>query len=207
MSYFCFILIFYKDLQKYDIRKRLKWSINKKAKTRACLDLYFNQNKTYHEIAKIARISPRDIKPIIDKAYQEKERTEHKLLAVQAYHLFSKAKTHLEVSIILNIGQAQATAYHGEYLKLVQLDDIIKIYQELQGAVWYFVKLCKEAKAAKMGASHVINLLRIANNYLPSVEHRREELQKENNFLESIITTKDRQIQNLNGQIRDTGKV
>jgi DNA-directed RNA polymerase specialized sigma subunit len=71
MSYFCFILIFYKDLQKYDIRKRLKWSINKKAKTRACLDLYFNQNKTYHEIAKIARISPRDIKPIIDKAYQD----------------------------------------------------------------------------------------------------------------------------------------
>ncbi len=35
------------------------------------------------------------------------------------------------MSIILNIGQAQAPAYHGEYLKLVQLDDIIKIYQEL----------------------------------------------------------------------------
>ena len=109
------------------------------------------------------------------------------------------------MSIILNIGQAQATAYHGEYLKLVQLDDIIKIYQELQGAVWYFVKLCKEAKAAKMGASQVINLLRIANNYLPSVEHRCEELQKENNFL-AIIATKYRQIQNLNSQIRDTGK-
>ena len=57
-----------------------------------------------------------------------------------------------------------------------------------------------------MGASHVINLLRIANNYLPSVEHRREELQKENNFLESIITTKDRQIQNLNSQITDRRK-
>jgi hypothetical protein len=34
------------------------------------LNLYFNQNKTYSEIAKIARMSPRDIKPIIDKAYQ-----------------------------------------------------------------------------------------------------------------------------------------
>jgi DNA-directed RNA polymerase specialized sigma subunit len=32
-------------------------------------DLYFNQNKKYSEIAKIARISPRDIKPIIDKAW------------------------------------------------------------------------------------------------------------------------------------------
>ena len=41
------------------------------------IDLYFNQNKKYSEIAKIARISPRDIKPIIDKASQEKERQGH----------------------------------------------------------------------------------------------------------------------------------
>jgi hypothetical protein len=112
------------------------------------LDLYFNQNKTYHEIAKIARISPRDIKPIIDRAYQEKERTEHKSLAVQAYELFYKGKTPLEVSIILNIGQAQTTAHYAEYLKLVQLDDVTKIYQELGSGVWDFVKLCKEAKTA-----------------------------------------------------------
>ncbi|MFL6425081.1 MAG: hypothetical protein ACJ71R_16015 [Nitrososphaeraceae archaeon] len=53
----------------------------------------------YHEISKIARISPRDIKPIIDKAINEKERTEHKSTAVQAYELFSKGKTLLEVTI------------------------------------------------------------------------------------------------------------
>ena len=46
------------------------------------LDLYFKESKTYSEIAKIARISPRDIKPIIDKASQEKERQAHKSLAV-----------------------------------------------------------------------------------------------------------------------------
>jgi hypothetical protein len=34
---------------------------------------FFKQNKTIHEIAKIARMSPRDIKPILDKTYQEKE--------------------------------------------------------------------------------------------------------------------------------------
>jgi hypothetical protein len=65
------------------------------------LDLYFKENKTYSEIAKIARISPRDIKPIIDKAYQEKERQAHKSLAVQAYESFSKGKTLLEVTIDL----------------------------------------------------------------------------------------------------------
>jgi DNA-directed RNA polymerase specialized sigma subunit len=44
----------------------------RKEREELVLDLYFNQNKTYHEIAKIARISPRDIKPIIDKAINEK---------------------------------------------------------------------------------------------------------------------------------------
>jgi hypothetical protein len=79
--------------------------LTRKEKEELVLDLYFNQNKTYHEMAKIARISPRDIKPIIDKAYQQKETTEHKSVAVQAYELFFKGKTPLEVCIILNIGQ------------------------------------------------------------------------------------------------------
>ena len=101
------------------------------------------------------------------------------------------------------MGQAQVTAYYGQYLKLVGLDDITKIFLEFQGDTSYFVKLCKEAKAAKMGISQVVNLLRIANNYLPSVEHRYNQLQKENNLLESIITNKSIDVQNLNGQIRD----
>jgi predicted DNA-binding protein YlxM (UPF0122 family) len=50
--------------------------LTRKQKQELVLNLYFNQNKTYHEISKIARISPRDIKPIIDKAINEKERTE-----------------------------------------------------------------------------------------------------------------------------------
>ena len=70
---------------------------------------------------------------------------------------------HLEVTIDLNLNQAQATAYYGEYLKLVGLDDITEIYLEFQGNTTYFVKLCKEAKAAKIGIPQVVNLLRIAN--------------------------------------------
>ena len=79
--------------------------LTRKEREELVLDLYFSQNKTYHEIAKIARISPRDIKPIIDKASQEKERQAHKSLAVQAYELFFKGKTLLQVTIdLLGIG-------------------------------------------------------------------------------------------------------
>ena len=54
-----------------------------------------------------------------------------------------------------------------------------------------------------MGVSQVVNLLGIANNYLPSVQRRHNELQRENNVLQSIITNKSIELQNLSGQIRD----
>lgn len=41
-------------------------ALTRKEREELVLDLYFNQNKAYHEIGKIARMSPRDIKPIID---------------------------------------------------------------------------------------------------------------------------------------------
>jgi DNA repair exonuclease SbcCD ATPase subunit len=180
--------------------------LTRKEKEELVLDLYLNQNKTYHEIAKIARMSPRDIKPIIDKAINEKERTQHKTTAVQAYNLFSQGKTLLEVTIDLNLGQAQATAYYGEYLKIVGLDNVIKIYQELGVSTWDFIRLCKEAKAAKMGVPQVINLLRIANYSLPSVQRRYQTLHEHNNRLESILKTKSEELQHLNDQIIDTNK-
>jgi hypothetical protein len=80
--------------------------LSKKGKEELVLDLYFNQNKTYSEIAKISRMSPRDIKVIIDKAFQEKERQEHKSLSVQAYELFSKGNTPLQIAIKLIVSTA-----------------------------------------------------------------------------------------------------
>ena len=54
------------------------------------LELHFNQNKNYRQIAHEMKMSVRDIGEIVNKAYQEKERQEHKSIQVQAYELFSK---------------------------------------------------------------------------------------------------------------------
>jgi DNA-binding transcriptional regulator LsrR (DeoR family) len=79
---------------------------------RPVLDLYYNQGKTYHEIAKEARISRRDIRVILNKAVEEKteeegikqqddaeENLEQKeqlpSLTAQTYKLFSDRKTPL----------------------------------------------------------------------------------------------------------------
>ncbi len=123
---------------------------SRKEREELVLDLYFNQNKNYRQIAKIVKMSVRDIGEIVNKAKQEKERQEHKSIEVQAYEHFSKGKTPLEVAIILNIREAQATAYYWQYLKLVQLDDITKIYQEL-GSDMEFCKTVQRSKGCKNG--------------------------------------------------------
>jgi hypothetical protein len=58
------------------------------------------------------KMSLRDIEEIVNRAKEEKERQEHKSLSIQAYDKFSKGKTSLQVSIDLNIGQAQTTQYY-----------------------------------------------------------------------------------------------
>ncbi len=105
------------------------------------LDLHFNQNKNYRQIAQEMKMSLRDIGEIVNRAKEEKERQEHKPLSVQAYELFSKGKTPLQVSVILNIGATEVTHYYTQYLSLVQLDDITNIYLEFKGDVSYFVSL------------------------------------------------------------------
>ena len=68
------------------------------------LELHFNQNKNYRQIAQEMKMSLRDIGEIVNRAKEEKERQEHKSLFVQAYDKFSKGKTPLQVAIDLNIG-------------------------------------------------------------------------------------------------------
>jgi transposase len=46
--------------------------LTRQERERLVLDLYYNQGKTYREIAKEARISPRDIGIILNKVIEEK---------------------------------------------------------------------------------------------------------------------------------------
>jgi DNA-directed RNA polymerase specialized sigma subunit len=87
-------------------------ALTRKEREEHVLDLYFNQNKNYLQIAQEARTSPRDIGEIINREYKEKERQEHKSLFVQAYKLFSKGNTPLQVAIRLNIGEHQVSQYY-----------------------------------------------------------------------------------------------
>jgi hypothetical protein len=160
-------------------------------------------------------MSFRDIGAILNKAREEKEaskeQTEKTSLSTQAYKLFTEGKTPIQVAIALQLGADEVNEYHKEeYLKLIHRDNLNQIYEEIgDDDIEPFVKLYKSAKNAGMNAQHVVKLLAIANNYLPSVEHRYEvlirkvgplELSKQNSAIES------RQLSDLITDLRNTSE-
>ncbi|MCD6036601.1 MAG: hypothetical protein K0S67_485 [Nitrososphaeraceae archaeon] len=124
--------------------------LTRKERERLVLELY-NQGKTYREISKEARISPRDIGIILNKTIRWKaegskeeqdninskndnqEHEQHLSLSAQAYKLFSERNTLLEVAIALNLRESEATKFYREYWKLKQLHRLNTVYEETKG--------------------------------------------------------------------------
>src|ERR671921_594375 len=144
--------------------------LTRQEREKLVLELY-NQGKTYREISKEARISPRDIRVILNKVIEEKtegikqqdnngaeknqQEQEHLSLAAQAYKLFSNRKTPLEVAIALNLKESEATKYYKEYWKLKQLHNLNMVYEEIKGDIEPILRLHKLSKGKGMGIKQV----------------------------------------------------
>jgi hypothetical protein len=197
--------------------------LTRQERERLVRELY-NQGKTYREISREARISPRDIGVILNKAVQEKgegeeeqdkihsgknqnEEQQHLSLAAQAYKLFSDRKAPLEVSIALNLRESETTKFYKEYWKLKQLHNLNMVYEELRGDIEPFLRLHKLAKAKGMGVKQVVNLLQIVNNDLPAVEKRFKSLRNDISMLQSQKRIDERNLYQLNNQVISTTKL
>jgi hypothetical protein len=123
-------------------------TLTRQEKEKLVLDLYYNQNKSYHQIAKEARICPRDIKAILDKPVKAMELKECMSVSSQAYKLFSEGKSSLQVAIALNLRDPQVTELYKEYWNLKNLHDLNQVYEEIKSGIHSFVNLYRLAKAA-----------------------------------------------------------
>jgi transposase len=198
--------------------------LTRQERERLVIDLYYNQGKTYREISKEVRISPRDIGVILNKVIEEKtegskeeqdninsknhnQENEQRLsISAQAYKLFSDRKTPLEVAIALNLRESEATKFYKEYWKLKQLHNLKMIYEETKGDIEPFVTLYRLSKAAGMNVQQVVNLLKIANNNLLDIQCRYERLKRELNTLEFDKQQSHRTMAYFNNQIETQRK-
>jgi hypothetical protein len=102
------------------------------------MDLY-REGKNYRQIAKIARISVKDIKPILQKygadsasRYAANDyRVEDIPISSKAYKLFSEGKSPLQVSIELNLRAPEVKTLYKEYWELRRMHILAKTYLQL----------------------------------------------------------------------------
>src|SRR5215216_6213467 len=131
--------------------------LTRQEKERLVIDLY-NQGKTIREISKEARMSFRDIGLILKKASGEMEENQDKeqspLLSpsTQAYRLFSKSKTPLQVAIALDLSESETTKYYEEYWHLKQMHELRMVYDEIGDDIVHFLKLYRLSKDVHMDA-------------------------------------------------------
>lgn len=83
--------------------------LSREEKEELVRDLYFNKGKTYHEIAKEARVSLRDIKGILNRGANEEEEKQSLSKASRAYKMFSEGKSPVEVAIALDLREPEVT--------------------------------------------------------------------------------------------------
>src|SRR5215210_1781714 len=145
----------YKD--RLSILEEYHMQISDERKKRV-IDLYFNQHKSYAEIAQIEKISPRDIHAIIKEEEARRQRHKQQEISAQAYQLFSEGKTPIEVAIILNLPASKVSKLYREYWDLRGLHQLNIIYKETNGKIWIVLKLYKELiKKRRMSIEKVAN--------------------------------------------------
>ena len=126
------------------------------------IDLYYNQGKTTREIAKIERMSIRDISIILKEEESRRQKNKQQEISAQAYQLFSEGKMPIEVAIILNLPASKVSKLYREYWKLKQLHKLNLIYKETNGELGPFLKLYRLMKEKDMSLDQVFNVVNIA---------------------------------------------
>jgi hypothetical protein len=175
--------------------------LTRQEKEKMILDLY-NQGKTYKEIPEIVRVSPRDIKPVLAKAEKEREKelgintqdrkkddtgnsqTQKAHIFNHAYRLFSEGKPPLDVAIELDLKEKDVTKYYREYWKLRQIYSLNMVYEEIGDDIIHITKIHRKIRAAGMGVDQAINLIKNANNNLPTLEEKYQKVKREVSSLE-----------------------
>jgi hypothetical protein len=180
------------------------------------IDLYFDQHKTYVEIAQIEKISPRDIHAIIKEEESRRQNYKHQQqqgeLSSKAYKLFSEGKTPIQVSITLKLGQPEVTKLYKEYLKLDQLDKLYSVYTELgDEGIGDFLKLYKLTEKEGIRREEVVKLLQLADENNPfglsTLEDRRKWRIDEIHDLDMQIERSKNELNNVNKDIAKARKM
>ena len=150
--------------------------LNKFEKEKKVIELHSKEGKTLKEIAKIVKMSFRDISKII-KAYERKitlqaKRKENNqngqikkpLISTQAFKLFREGKKLTDVAIELEIPARKAVKLWTHFLKLDRMYEAYEFYQVFQYEIPRLLSINKFIKENNINIHNIATILKQAKD-------------------------------------------
>ena len=174
------------------------------------------QGETRAKIAEDTNFSFRTIEKIIN----DHENSKSKSKRTQAYELFSASQQDLpdllSVSIELDIGPDEVEEYHRDYLRVVNMNELARIYRDTKGKLGLFLDFYNELHLYNIDLANIQEVRALANR-LPQIkdEYRRvstllgitkNEVQDQQQILSNIgnsISTANAQLSDLQVKIQN----
>src|SRR5918996_5488241 len=131
--------------------------LNRKELEDYVIDLYCNQKKTFREIQKIVRKSPRDLRKILDKVEPERASLSP---SSRAYQMFEEGRNLIEVATALNLREKEVSEYYREYWNLSEMYELNQIYEEIKCDIWSVLELHGKMKTEGLSPQQVSRILK-----------------------------------------------
>src|ERR687891_746930 len=131
--------------------------LNRKELEHYVIDLYQNQKKTFREIQKIVRKSPRDLRKILDKVEPERASLSP---SSRAYQMFEEGRNLIEVATALNLREKEVSEYYREYWNLSEMYELNQIYEEIKCDIWSVLELHGKMKTEGLSPQQITRILK-----------------------------------------------
>jgi hypothetical protein len=176
--------------------------LNKHQKKALVIELY-EQGKTRRQIAETAHMSFKDIANIINEyTGEDKQIKLEKSKDAQAFELFLQGKQSVEVAIELDMSADKVEELHIQYWRLSKLDNLEILYHEAEYSLSLLLRLHNILKDKRITKDKDISdLIELANDGLPNLRARFEELLNQVATLDSEKAVLRTEIQGMRNSI------
>jgi transposase len=185
-------------------------SLNQHQKKALVIQLY-EQGKTRRQIAEVAHMGFKDIADVIRKHTGEDSNLvdkPEKSKDAQAFELFLQGKQSVEVAIELDIPADKVEELHVQYWRLSKLDNLEILYHEAEYSLSLLLRLHNILKDKRITKDKDISdLIELANNGLPNLRARFEDLLYQVTALENEKTALSTEILGLKNSIYTNNEI
>ena len=183
--------------------------LNRHQKKALVIDLY-NQGKTRRQIAEVVHMGFKDIADVIRKHTGEDNSVNksEKSKDARAFELFLQGKQSVEVAIELDMPADKVEELHVQYWRLSKLDNLVILYHEAEYSLSLLLRLHNALKEKRITKDKDISdLIELANDGLPNLRARFEELLNQVTILDSEKHKLDAEILGLRNSIYTNNEI